>query len=72
MEIIRGDGRLLRRYESEVAAYAAELGHAKRRGRRGKIDRLQARLAMFEDECAVIAEYLAEYNGGDGFTDPKP
>lgn len=71
-ETSKGDRRLLSRYETEVAAYAAALGHAERRGARGKIDRLQARLAMFEHECAVLAEYLAEYNGADVLTEERP
>ena len=71
-EISKADRRLLRRYESEAASYRAALRHAERRGPRGKMTRLQARLAVFEHECAVIAEYLAEYNGADALTEEAP
>ena len=68
-EVIEGNWRLLRRYEREVGAYAAELRHAERRGRRDKIDRLRARLAVFEDECAAIAENVAGYDAPDFLAD---
>jgi hypothetical protein len=57
----RADWLLLRRYEREVAAYAAELRQAALKGQRGKFDRLKARLAAFEDECAAIAESLHDH-----------
>jgi hypothetical protein len=62
---------LLMRYEREVAAYAAELRHAERRRQPGKMRRLQARLAVFADECAAIAEYFPGYRPSDPRVDRK-
>jgi hypothetical protein len=61
----KDEWRLLKRYEREVAAYAAELRRAARRRQPGKVNRLQARLAAFADECAAIAECFPEYERED-------
>jgi hypothetical protein len=57
-DVAAGNRRLLMRYEREVASCAAKLRHAERRARRGDIERLRTRLALFEAECAAIAEHL--------------
>ena len=69
-EMGRDEWRLLRRYEREVAAYAAELRRAARRRESGKMKRLQARLAAFANECAAIAEYFPGYHQEDPRIDP--
>lgn len=70
-EVSEDDWRLLRRYERQVAAYAAELRRTARRRQPGKMRRLQARLAAFANECAAIAEYFPGYHREDDRIDPK-